>query len=242
MTGQSTDRTLFAWLLLASLLGLSLGVPFRSAFLGDSDPQRIWLWAGMEFLFLLAPASAVGVWLGRKVDLGPRLMREFVLQTPGRLKRAFSILIPSTAIGLVFGIPLSLGPGSAYLGPGIAKPTAVEFFLGALSAGLTEEILFRLGLMTFFVWILRSIVNRPTFAGPSVSIGNIMAALVFAGAHLPHVVMSGTAPWDLVMGVVLFNGFAGIAMGWLYTRYGLISAILAHFLGDVVGYAIPSMI
>ena len=155
MTDQSTDRILFGSLLLASLLGVSLGVPFAVGVLGDLDPLRIWLDAGVEFLFLLAPASVVGVWLGQKVDLGPRLLRAFVLRTPGRLKRALSMLVPSTVIGVVFGLPLSLGAGPAYVGP-----TPLGFFLRALSAGLTEEILYRLGLMTLFVWILRSFVRE----------------------------------------------------------------------------------
>ena len=41
--------------------------------------------------------------------------------------------------------------------------------------------------------------------------------------------------------VAAVNGFAGMVMGWLYARYGLLSAVLAHFLADVVGYAIPNM-
>ena len=198
MTGQSTDRTLFGCLLLASLLGVSLGVPFAVAVLGDVDPLRIWLDAGFEFLFLLAPASAVGVWLGQKVDLGPRLLREFVLRTPGRLKRALSMLVPSTVIGAVFGLPMLLGAGPVYVGP---EP--LDLFFRALSAALTEEILFRLGLMTLFVWILRSFVSKSDSAEPSLSIANILAALLFAAGHLPGHVTSETATWSLVTGILI---------------------------------------
>jgi hypothetical protein len=223
-------------LLLASLIGVSLGVPFAIAVLSDVDPLRIWLDAGFEFLFLLAPASAVGVWLGQRVDLGPRLLREFVVRSPGRLKRALSMLIPSSVVGVVLGLPLALGAGLDYAGP-----VPLEFFLRALSAGLTEEILFRLGLMTLFVWILRSFVSKSDSAEPSLSIANILAALLFAAGHLPGHVTSETATWSLVTGILIFNGVAGMTMGWLYARYGLLSAVLAHFLADVVGYAIPSM-
>ncbi len=114
----------------------------------------------------------------------------------------------------------------------------MEMFLRALSAALTEEILFRLGLMTLFVWILRSFVSKSKSAEPFLSIGNILAALLFAAAHLPGHVTSDTAT-DLVIGILLFNGFGGIALGWLYARYGLLSAVFTHFLGAVVGYVIP---
>ena len=127
-----SDRILFGWLLLASLLGPTLGVPFAVALLPHHDPLRLWLGACIEFLFLLAPASAVGVWLGPRVGLGPRLLREFVLRTPGRLKRALSILVPATVVGALLGLPLALGVGPiSYTGP---QP--MDLFLRSLSAGL----------------------------------------------------------------------------------------------------------
>jgi len=146
------------------------------------------------------------------------------------------MLVPSIALGLVLGVPLALGAG-----PGITGPTPLELFLRALSVGITEEILFRLGLMTLFVWVLRSFASKSGSVEPSLSIGNILAAILFAAAHLPGNVTFETTTWNLVMGILLFNTFAGIAMGWLYARYGLLSAVLAHFLGDVVGYVIPSV-
>ncbi len=234
---QNADRTVFRWLLLASLLAPPLGVPAAITFLGDVDPLRIWLDPALESLLLLAPASAVGVWLGRRVDLGPRLLREFAQGTPGRTKRVFAMLVPSTGIGLVLALPLALGAG-----PGLVGPSTPEIFLRALSVSISEEILFRLGLMTLFVWILRSLVSRSGSAEPSLSIGNVLAALLFALGHLPGNVTPETATVNLVVGILLFNGIAGIAAGWLYSRHGLLSAILAHFVADAVGYGIPSML
>lgn len=229
-----SDRTLLMWLLLASLLGVLLGLPFVVAILGDLALPGIWLNAGMEFFLLLAPACAVGVWLGQRVDLGPRLLRELVLRTPGRLRRASSMLVPSAAVGLVLGLPLSFGAGPEYIGP-----TPLAMCLRALSAGITEEIEFRLGLMTLFVWILRTFVSKSGSTEPSLSIGNMLAALLFALAHLPGHVTSETAAWNLVMVILLYNGLAGMLLGWLYARYGLLSAVLAHMLADVVRCVVP---
>jgi hypothetical protein len=233
---QRVDRTVLRWLLLASLLAPPLGVPAAITFLGDTDPLRLWLDAGLESLFLLAPASLVGVWLGRRVDLGPKLLREFVQRAPGRAKRALAILPPSIGIGLLLALPLASGAG-----PGFVGPTTLEIFLRALSVSISEEVLFRLGLMTLFVWILRSTVSKSGLAGASVSIGNLLAALLFAAAHLPGNVTAETGDWNLVIGILLFNSFAGIALGWLYSRHGLLAAILAHFVADAMGYGIPSM-
>lgn len=235
VTEPRTDRIVFGILLAASLLGVALGVPFIFAVLGDADPARVWLQAGFEFLTQLVPAAAVGVWLGKKVDLGPRLLRGLVERSPGSLERVLSVLIPSTIIGAILGLPMLLGARPDYIGPG-----PWELLLRSLSAALTEEIFYRLGLMTLFAWILRTYVSKTGSAEPSVSIANLLAALLFAAAHLPGHVTAETASWSLVIEILIFSGVAGMFMGWLYARFGVLSAILAHFVGDVVGYAIPS--
>ena len=72
--------------------------------------------------------------------------------------------------------------------------------------------------------------------------GNILAALVFAGFHLPHILSSETPNWNLVYLIIIFNGIAGIALGWLYARYCLLSAIVAHFIADFVQHVVPRIV
>jgi len=38
----------------------------------------------------------------------------------------------------------------------------------------------------------------------------------------------------IILQILLLNGSIGVAFGWLYWKYGLESAMLAHFLVDVV--------
>jgi membrane protease YdiL (CAAX protease family) len=127
-------------------------------------------------------------------------------------------------------------------GPGMGNPTPLDWLLRSLSAALTEEIFFRLGLMTLFVWMIRFIVRKPAFDKPSLWIGNLLAALVFAGAHLPPSLSVDVPNWNLVVLVVVFNSLAGIVLGWLYVRYCLIAAIFAHFVADFVQHVIPRLI
>jgi len=247
---QRIDRLLFMWLLLAGLFGSLIGVPYSIAVLmdpaagGPVDPQDVWLSAIAEALFFLAPASAVGVWLGKRVGLGPGLLRELVLRIPGGREHLRSSLLPTMLVGLTLGgvgfFAQNAIPSSALM-PGLDRPNTFEWFLRSLSAALTEEIFFRLGLMTFFVWLLRSIVKKPAIHVPSVWIGNLMSALVFAGAHLPQLSFQ-THGWTLLIPFVLVSSSAGMIMGWLYMRYGLISAIVAHFIVDLVVYVIPELL
>jgi hypothetical protein len=238
-THQRSDRVLFVWLLVAGLIGVLIGVPWTIAIL--RDPATVWLSAAAELLLFLTPASAVGVWLGTKVGLGSRL-RELVSGMPGGWEHVRLGLLPAMLVGLILGGVGFLAQNSIPKGalmPGLAIPNTFEWFLRCLSAALTEEIFFRLGLMTFFVWVLRSIVKKPAIDVPSLWVGNLLSALVFAGAHLPQLTSQG---WSLFIPVMIFSTSAGMVMGWLYMRYGLVSAILAHFIGDLMAYVVPRLV
>jgi membrane protease YdiL (CAAX protease family) len=247
---RRTDWILFVWLLLAGLLGTLIGVPFTIAVLmdpaagGPVDPRLVWLSALIETLFFLAPASAVGVWLGKKVGLGPRLLRELVSRIPGGWKHLRSILLPTILTGLVLGLlgfSQYLLPEGA-LGPGLDNPNTFEWVLRCFNAAITEEIFFRLGLLTFFVWVIRLVVKKPALDTPSLWAGNILVAPIFAGSHLPHILVFGSISLNLLIPIVLVSCTASLVMGWLYLRYGLISAIVAHFIVDFVVYVIPRFV
>ncbi len=247
---RKTFLTLFLWLFFAGLFGCIIGVPLTIAVLEDQagggsvNHLTIWLKALAEALFLLAPASAVGIWLGHKVGLGAPVLTGLVNKAPGTSKQIRSFLAPSLVVGLLVAIPGLIAwftmPRNAF-GPGLANPTPFEWLLRSLSAGLTEEIFFRLGLMTLFVWIARLAVKKPDFERPSLWIGNLIAALFFAAAHLPNILSSGSPDWNMVMLVLLFNTLGGLVVGWLYMRYGLLSAVLTHFFADFIQHVMPRL-
>jgi hypothetical protein len=221
------------------LIGCAAGVPLSIAVLNDPaaggpvNPLTVWFRALKEFGFLLIPASVLGLWLGRKMDL---------VRISARVQ---SFIIPSIAAGLALAIPGLIGrvifQGGDF-GPGMNNPTTLEWLLRSLSAALTEEIFFRLGLLTLLVWMIRYFVRKPGFDRSSLWIGNFLAAFVFAGAHLPPILSVDVPNWSLVALVVVFNSLAGVVMGWLYVRYCLLAAIFAHFVADVVQHVIPRLI
>jgi hypothetical protein len=245
-TNQRTNMVNFMWLVLAGLLGSLIGVPWTLAVLSDTaamDQHTVWLSAIVEALFFLAPASAIGVWMGKQVDLGPRLLNELISRMPSGWQNLQKALPPTVLTGMIVGVVGYFSqneiPRSALL-PGLENPRTFEVLLRALSAALTEEILFRLGLITFFVWAIRAIIKQPAIYLPSLWVGNLLAALLFAGAHLPQLTFQ-TYGLSLSIPLILFSSSAGMIMGWLYMRYGLISAIFAHFLVDFVVYVFPRL-
>jgi hypothetical protein len=240
---QRTDRVLFIRVLLTGWFGVLVGLPWTLAVLRD-NPSTGWWWeAAGDLLFFIPASAAVGVWLGKKVGLGSGL-RELVSGTPGCWKHVRLALVPGTLVGLTLGV-LGLISQNAIpkdaLVPELNNPNTFEWLLRCLSAALTEEIAFRFGLMSFFVWVIRAIVKRPAFHAPSLWIGNLLSALVFAAAHFPQLELQRYGLSLLIPFVVSSSG-VGMIMGWLYMRYGLVSAIAAHLVTDLVIYVIPRLV
>lgn len=233
--GQKTDRVLFSWVLFAGLAGTLLGVPWTISILGD--PTVVWVSAAVEVLLFLAPASAVGVWLGKKVCLGSSL-RQFVSDWPAGRALARSGLLTAVLVGSALGGVGFLAQHSLperALISGLEIPNTFTWLLRCLSAALTEEVFFRFGLLTFFVWIIRSVSKKPAFHVPSLWFGNLLSAVAFAGAHLPQLTPGGSG---FLVPIVAFSTAAGMVMGWLYIRHGLISAVVGHFVADVMVYVV----
>jgi membrane protease YdiL (CAAX protease family) len=107
-----------------------------------------------------------------------------------------------------------------------------------MSAAVTEEIFFRLGLIALVSWVIASIVRRPAIHVLSLWVGNLVSALLFAAAHLPQ--LSGHAP-GLQAALISYSTAAGLVMGAVFLRYGLVSAVVAHFTCDLVANVVPRL-
>ncbi len=227
-----SGKALFLWLLLAGLLGVLAGIPWAAAVSGD--PAVAWIEAGSSLLQLV-PACAVGVWLGPKVGLGSGL-RELVSGASGACHLARRGLMPGTLVGLTIGGVVVLGVSSM---PDQARiswwesATVAESLLRSLCAGITEEITFRLGLMTLAAWVIWISLNRKATHTTVQWGGNLLAAFLFGAAHLPG---QPDAAWvvPILVSIITVNGGGAILMGWLFMRYGLVAAIVAHTVADVL--------
>lgn len=243
VVNERADKVLFVWLLFAGWFGVLMGLPWTFAVL-RGYPGTAWWWeAAIDFLFFIPASVVVGVWLGKKVGLGSGL-RELVSGTPGSWKQVRLALVPGILVGLALGglglISQNVMPKDVLI-PALNNPNTFERFLRCLSAALTEEIAFRFGLMSLFVWIIRSIVRGPAVHTPSLWIGNLLSALVFAAAHFPQLELQRYG-LSLLIPFVISSSSTGMIMGWLYMRYGLVSAIAAHLITDLMIYVIPGLV
>jgi membrane protease YdiL (CAAX protease family) len=191
-------------------------------------------------------AIGIGLSLGPHVNLKTPLLSKILSGEPGWLRRGRAPTIAALLAGIAVAIAIALAdpwleglmpawPESARQAEEVAKNMASwKPLLASFSAGVTEELLFRFGLMTLLVWLGTKVSRRPQPGSFVLGLAIILTALVFSLAHLANVVELAISitPGTLLY-LVITNGVGGLVFGWLYARFGLESAVLAHILADV---------
>jgi hypothetical protein len=193
---------------------------------------------GAVFVFI---AALVGAVLAPKVGLAAPVT--FAVARSGSVVDA---LRPQLVPGIVGGcIGAAIILGFYALAPNelvaIQPDTPLPLPVRVLYGGITAEILVRWGLMSTMVWVGWRILSR-TRAQPSSGViwmAIILSALVFGVAHLPSVAqslpeMSGHVAAHITIGNSLF----GLVAGYLFWRYGLEAAIVAHVLAHLLAFAV----
>jgi Type II CAAX prenyl endopeptidase Rce1-like len=208
-------------------------------------PMPLWmvqLASAAQSAVLLALAAAVGAALASKVNLAAPALSALLEGKP--VLEAFRPQLLPGAIGGVVGavtiwLFASFAPDAlAQVQAKYAMPAIARLLYG----GVTEEVLIRWGLMTLLVWLFWRVgqggVGHPSTLVIYASIG--LSALVFGLGHLPAVsAMVGQLTPSLAVYVVAGNTVFGLVAGWLYWRYGLESAILAHTLAHAIVLLTP---
>lgn len=170
--------------------------------------------------------GALGIWLGRRVGLwkGERHIMK---------KPLLAALVISVIGGLALILPDLLIFGKyepALLDMYAVKPT-IPYLLATVTYGaVIEEVMLRLFMMSLAAFLLHLVFERKR-EGVSTAVlasANVVSALLFAVGHLSaNEVMFGLTP-VIVLRCMLLNGGLGLAFGWLYRRYGLRYAMIAH--------------
>jgi hypothetical protein len=199
-------------------------------------PLPVPLWAAQlasvaQGAVLLAVAVLAGVALAPRVGLTAPVLSAFAAAQSLSLALRPQ-LVPGMLGGLAGAAMLRLfahyaPPELAQLQADAPMPAAVRLLYG----GITEELLIRWGLMTLLVWLywrtVQGGVGAPSSTAMWMGIG--ISALVFGAGHLPAAAaFLGQVPLQLAVHIILANAAFGVVAGWLYWRYGLESAMLAH--------------
>lgn len=148
------------------------------------------------------------------------------------MARLFSV---SLLVNLVVASAAALAGQSPRVPEGLENSSDLSIYIGLANASVWEELVTRvllLGIPLLLIhragrgrleqpWTRYIFGGRVTLDGPAVAL-LVFSAAVFGVAHVP-----GYDIWKLPPTL-----FAGLALGYLFLRYGLAAAISMHFLTD----------
>lgn len=144
----------------------------------------------------------------------------------------------SVVIGfLLFAITLIAPTAIASVQERFSPPLLARVLYG----GVTEELLLRWGLMTAVLWLAwRFLQRRNGFPKAALAwVAIAISAILFGAGHLPAAhVLIGTLDTATVVYVLGANSAFGIAFGFLFWRFGLEAAMIAHAVAHVVSYVV----
>ena len=170
--------------------------------------------------------GVLGILLGKKTGLW---RDERILENPG-LKAANIVAIVGGMV-LILSDLLLFGPRCQVIMDSYAvKPTLTYIVAAVLYGGVIEEVMLRLFMMSLVAFILHKLFWRKREQTPVAALvaANILSALLFAAGHLPATqMMMGLTPM-IIFRCFLLNGGIGLLLGWLYRKYGLRYAMIAH--------------
>jgi hypothetical protein len=156
------------------------------------------------------------------------------------------LLIPAfigAILGVFFVLADAIFSKFHMLGP-IPHPPFPTSLVASASAGIGEELIFRLFFISFWVWLVANVVLKRKWQNQVFWIVAVGSAFAFAFAHVPSIMYLfglktiGDIPLALTSEIILLNGVLSIVAAYYFKRCGFLAAISIHFWADVVWHVI----
>jgi membrane protease YdiL (CAAX protease family) len=207
-------------------------------------PAPLWL-ISLASLAQSALLVALAVWAG--IALAPKVgLHTPVFEAAVTARPLAPALRPQLLPGLIAGV---LGGMALFTASRYAPATFVEaqerfnlpLHARILYGGITEELLLRWGLMTALVWLAWRVLQRRRGAPRTVYLwlAIVASSLLFGAGHLPAAAaLAGELSGVLVTFVVGANTAFGVLFGYIFWRYGLEAAMIAHGTAHAVNYLV----
>jgi len=234
---------IFSILLTLSLISVICVFPYILSIQGDLLRSTgvsiglIFIVQLVQCLILFSIAIFFGLFFTKKIGFKIPLI-EAILEKENYKSILKNILGKSVLWGIAVAIIIYL-VDALFTAYGAAVSTHQNYapvwqkLLAATYGGITEEILMRLFLMTFFIWLGMKLFRQSQPTKSMIIFSIILAAIIFGLGHLPiTATLTKLSPLIISRAVVL-NGIGGIVFGWLFWKKGLESAMIAHFTADI---------
>ncbi|MDG5491317.1 CPBP family intramembrane glutamic endopeptidase [Psychroserpens sp. SPM9] len=200
---------------------------------------------GLYGLILGVILVFVGLWISKKAELGAPVIESFFLNQKNRTQPHFfkTLLYPlafSIVLALIILLVHKLIRDYFPVTSIIERPAKPFYAIVSFSAGITEEIMFRLGLMSLIVVVIQRFKKETKPLASVVWVSIIITALCFGLMHLPLSKNFSNLTLVTVSSTMIGNLITGSFFGWVYWKRGLLAAIIVHIVWDLVFHVVGS--
>lgn len=125
----------------------------------------------------------------------------------------------------------------------LPHPPFPTSFVASLSAGIGEELIFRLFFISFWGWVLTLIFKKGS-KNLIFWILAIFSALLFSAGHLPsvlvilHLTSIQQIPLAIIIEVFVLNSIVALVSAYYFKKAGYLAAIGVHFWADVIWHVL----
>lgn len=133
------------------------------------------------------------------------------------------------------------------LGP-IPHPPFPASLVASVTAGIGEEVIFRLFFISFWVWLISYVILKKRWQNQVFWVVSIFSALAFALGHFPSVmILFGfdtiqEIPFVLISEIIFLNGVVSLLAVYYFRKFGFLAAVGIHFWTDIIWHVIWGII
>lgn len=126
----------------------------------------------------------------------------------------------------------------------LPHPAFPASLIASATAGIGEEIIFRLFFISFWVWLLSFVLLKNKYQKQIFWVFATFSAIAFALGHLPSVITIlgldsiNDIPASLMAEIILLNGVLSLFAAGYFKKYGFLAAVGIHFWADIIWHVI----
>jgi hypothetical protein len=215
MRAPESAPSIYSWLNgdIASLALVALACLLHAR---SGLPAAPWL----EKQFFRGPAAQLRIWQ-------PGFLAGFICAG------IFVILQPLQAL-LGIAVPLGAQFGSGGVSHSDMMHLAAYFPLALVGAPLSEEMVFRFGILSVLLGLTSFLRPGPAARVALFWVANLMQALWFGFGHVHEGLVAGHAGSVMLATITAQQTWAGFVFGYVFRRFGIETAMVAHFTIDLL--------
>ena len=189
-------------------------------------------------LFIYGGAGYAGLRFSRKLGYPDLLDKKVTTR-----QRFITPCIAGLWIGLIFIIGDGIFSRFNSLGS-LPHPPFPMSLLASVSAGIGEEMVFRLFFIPFLVWLISSVALKGEQKNAVFWVATFFSASFFAAAHIPSVMLMmgnpsyAAIPTAILIEIFVLNGLLSIVAAYFMRKSGYLAAVTVHTSADIVWHVI----